>query len=83
MGSERNSLPLQGAPPLASGYRSAGVEQCSTKSLHYLKQRSLLYPFSALHKRQCHSGWQVNINSHYNFKIQEQRQVQQQRRLIL
>jgi hypothetical protein len=36
-GSQTNSLPLQGAPPLASGYRSAGTEQCSAQSLPHLK----------------------------------------------
>jgi len=45
MGSGRNSLPLQGAYPLASGYRNAGAEQCSAKPLLYLRHTHFFFHF--------------------------------------
>ncbi|MNJ74462.1 hypothetical protein D3C77_714010 [compost metagenome] len=39
-----NSLPLQGAYPLASGYRYAGAEQCSANSLLHLKHVCAVEP---------------------------------------
>ncbi len=45
MGSGRNSLPLQGAYPLASGYRYAGAEQCSANSLLHLKHIHFFFHF--------------------------------------
>jgi hypothetical protein len=53
MGKVRNSLPLQGAYPLASGYRYAGVVH-APRNPCYTSNTNLSNPFSAMHKRQRH-----------------------------
>ena len=61
MGNEANSLRLQGAYPLASGYRYAGVVHaprnpcCTSNSF-------ISNPFSAQHKRQRHMR-KANVNT--------------------
>jgi hypothetical protein len=58
MGNEANSLPLQGAYPLASGYRYAGVVH-APRNPCYTSNTNLSDPFSASHNWQVQQGIRV------------------------
>jgi hypothetical protein len=55
------------AQPLPFGFPFVQYKKWETGETRLrLRQRPFLFPFSVLHKRQRHSGWQVN--NHDNFK---------------